>query len=42
MDKMLEIISQYNRIILLYGAKSEKFNNAIVLKQYLDEQLKKS
>ena len=31
-DKMLEIISQYDRIILLYGSKSEKFNNAIVPK----------
>lgn len=41
-DKMLEIISQYDRIILLYGSKSEKFNNAIVLKQFLDERLKKS
>ncbi len=29
---MLEIISQYDRIILLYGSKSEKFNNAIVPK----------
>lgn len=27
-------------ITLLYGAKDEKFNNAVVLKEYLEEKLK--
>ena len=26
-------------MILLYGAKDEKFNNAIALKEYLEEKL---
>lgn len=29
-----------NDLILLYAAKSEDFNNAIVLKEYLDSRLK--
>jgi uncharacterized protein YeaO (DUF488 family) len=28
-------------ITLLYGAKEEKFNNAIALKEYLEEKMKK-
>ena len=28
-------------IILLYGTKDEKFNNAIVLKEYLEQKIKK-
>jgi uncharacterized protein YeaO (DUF488 family) len=28
-------------ITLLYGAKEEKFNNAIALKEYLEEKIKK-
>ncbi len=41
-DKILRKISQYDEITLLYSSKSEKFNNAIVLKQFLDEILNKS
>jgi uncharacterized protein YeaO (DUF488 family) len=28
-------------VILLYSAKDEKFNNAVALKEYLEEKMKK-
>ena len=32
---------EQNSITLLYGTKEERFNNAIALKEYLEEKTKK-
>jgi uncharacterized protein YeaO (DUF488 family) len=37
---ILDKIKEEGSVILLYGAKDEKFNNAIVLKEYLDKEIR--
>lgn len=37
---ILDKIKEEGSVILLYGAKDEKFNNAIVLKEYLDKKIR--
>jgi uncharacterized protein YeaO (DUF488 family) len=47
LDKNAELVrttidrAKEKPITLLYGAKEEKFNNAIALKEYLDEKIRK-
>ena len=42
-DSVNEILDKVNdgSITLLYGSKEEKFNNAVALKEYLEEKIKK-
>jgi uncharacterized protein YeaO (DUF488 family) len=42
-DSVNEIIDKVKggSITLLYGSKDEKFNNAVALKEYLEEKIKK-
>jgi uncharacterized protein YeaO (DUF488 family) len=42
-DSVNEILDKVNEesITLLYGSKEEKFNNAVALKEYLEEKIKK-
>jgi uncharacterized protein YeaO (DUF488 family) len=42
-DSVNQIIDKVNEgsITLLYGSKEEKFNNAVALKEYLEEKIKK-
>jgi uncharacterized protein YeaO (DUF488 family) len=35
------MVEDQNSITLLYGAKEERFNNAVALKEYLEEKIKK-
>jgi uncharacterized protein YeaO (DUF488 family) len=40
-DEIIKIAKGHSSITLLYGAKEERFNNAVVLKEYLEERTKK-
>jgi uncharacterized protein YeaO (DUF488 family) len=42
-DSVKQILDKVNEgsITLLYGSKEEKFNNAVALKEYLEEKIKK-
>ena len=39
-DKIIKLAEEQNSITLLYGTKEERFNNAIALKEYLEEKIK--
>jgi uncharacterized protein YeaO (DUF488 family) len=39
-DLLLEKAKQEGTITLIYGAKEERYNNAVALKQYLEDKLK--
>jgi|SRR6185312_6035256 uncharacterized protein YeaO (DUF488 family) len=40
-NKILNKVNEKGLITLLYGAKDEKFNNAVALKEYLEQKIKK-
>ena len=40
-DEIIKIAKGHSSITLLYGAKEERFNNAVALKEYLEEKTKK-
>jgi len=37
-DKLIDLIKQHTTLTLLYAAKDEQHNHALVLKEFLDEQ----
>lgn len=39
-NTIIKITKEQNSIILLYGSKEERFNNAVALKEYLEEKIK--
>jgi uncharacterized protein YeaO (DUF488 family) len=41
LHKILDKAVEGGSITLLYGAKNEKFNNAVALKEYLEQKIKK-
>jgi uncharacterized protein YeaO (DUF488 family) len=40
-DRIIRLANEENSITLLYGTKEERFNNAVALKEYLEEKIKK-
>jgi uncharacterized protein YeaO (DUF488 family) len=40
-DRIIKLAKEQNSITLLYGTKEERFNNAVALKDYLEEKIKK-
>jgi uncharacterized protein YeaO (DUF488 family) len=38
-DRILKLAKEQNSITLLYGSKEERFNNAVALKEYLEEKI---
>ena len=40
-NKVLDKAAEEGSITLLYSAKNEKFNNAVALKEYLEQKIKK-
>jgi uncharacterized protein YeaO (DUF488 family) len=40
-NKVLDKAAEERSITLLYSTKDEKFNNAVVLKEYLEQKIKK-
>jgi uncharacterized protein YeaO (DUF488 family) len=40
-NKVLDKAAEERSITLLYSTKNEKFNNAVVLKEYLEQKIKK-
>jgi uncharacterized protein YeaO (DUF488 family) len=40
-DRIIKLAKEEDSITLLYGTKEEKFNNAVALKEYLEEKIKK-
>ena len=40
-DQILDKVKEEGSVTLLYGSKEEKFNNAVALKEYLEEKIKK-
>ena len=40
MPLTLRMTKGQNSVILLYGAKEKRFNNAVALKEYLEEKIK--
>ena len=40
-DRIIKMAKEQNSITLLYGTKEERFNNAVALKEYLEEKTKK-
>ena len=40
-DEIIKMAKGHSSITLLYGAKEERFNNAVALKEYLEEKTKK-
>ena len=40
-DRIIKLAKEENSITLLYGTKEERFNNAVALKEYLEEKIKK-
>jgi uncharacterized protein YeaO (DUF488 family) len=39
--RIIKIAKEQNSITLLYGTKEQRFNNAVALKEYLEEKIKK-
>ena len=39
--RIIKMAKEQNSITLLYGTKEKRFNNAIALKEYLEEKIKK-
>jgi uncharacterized protein YeaO (DUF488 family) len=40
-DEIIKLAKEHSSTTLLYGAKEERFNNAVALKEYLEEKTKK-
>lgn len=40
-DEIIMMAKEHSSITLLYGAKEEKYNNAVALKEYLEKTTKK-
>jgi uncharacterized protein YeaO (DUF488 family) len=40
-NQILDKVKEEGSVTLLYGSKEEKFNNAVALKEYLEEKIKK-
>jgi uncharacterized protein YeaO (DUF488 family) len=40
-DEIIKMTNEHSSTTLLYGAKEERFNNAVALKEYLEEKIKK-
>jgi uncharacterized protein YeaO (DUF488 family) len=40
-DEIIKMAKEHSSITLLYGTKEERFNNAVALKEYLEEKTKK-
>ena len=40
-DRIIKLAKEHSSITLLYGAKEERFNNAVALKEYLEEKITK-
>jgi uncharacterized protein YeaO (DUF488 family) len=40
-DRIIKLAKEQNSVTLLYGTKEERFNNAIALKEYLEEKITK-
>jgi uncharacterized protein YeaO (DUF488 family) len=40
-DEIIKLAKEHSSITLLYGTKEERFNNAVALKEYLEEKIKK-
>jgi uncharacterized protein YeaO (DUF488 family) len=40
-DRIIKMAKEQNSITLLYGTKEKRFNNAVALKEYLEEKIKK-
>ena len=40
-DRIIKMVKVQDSITLLYGAKEERFNNAVALKEYLEQKTKK-
>ena len=40
-DRIIKLAKEQNSITLLYGTKEERFNNAVALKEYLEEKITK-
>jgi uncharacterized protein YeaO (DUF488 family) len=40
-DETIKMAKEHSSITLLYGTKEERFNNAVALKEYLEEKIKK-
>ena len=40
-DRIIKMAKEQNSITLLYSTKEERFNNAVALKEYLEEKTKK-
>ena len=38
-DRIIKLAKEQNSITLLYGTKEERFNNAVALKEYLEEKI---
>jgi uncharacterized protein YeaO (DUF488 family) len=41
LDSIIKLAKEQNSITLLYGTKQERFNNAVALKEYLEEKITK-
>jgi len=39
-NTIIRIAKKQNSVTLLYGSKEERFNNAVALKEYLEEKIK--
>ena len=39
-DEIIKMGKEHSSITLLYGTKEERFNNAVALKEYLEEKTK--
>jgi uncharacterized protein YeaO (DUF488 family) len=39
-DEIIKLAKEHSSITLLYGTKEERFNNAVALKEYLEEKTK--
>lgn len=40
-DEIIKMAKEHSSITLLYGAKEERYNNAVALKDYLEKKTKK-
>jgi uncharacterized protein YeaO (DUF488 family) len=40
-DEIIKMAKEHSSITLLYGAKEERYNNAVALKEYLEKKTKK-
>jgi uncharacterized protein YeaO (DUF488 family) len=40
-DRIIKLAKEQDSVTLLYGTKEERFNNAVALKEYLEEKITK-